>query len=316
MHKVIFDTDPGVDDALALYYLHRHPQVDLLAITTVFGNAPVETTTRNALFLKDSWSIAAPVAMGAAHPLSGPDEAHWPTHIHGRDGLGNIDAPEPAAQPDPRPAHQVIVDTIRAHPGEVTLVAVGRMTNLAQALRTAPDIAAQVKQVVVMGGAFAVPGNVTPAAEANLHGDALAADEVFAASWPVVAVGLDVTRQVEMTRAELADLARQGGPEVALLRDLSQDYIAFYEALNHRGMVVHDCCACVLVTDPDLFTRRTARIRVLTEGIGRGATVAAPLDMRFPPGNWDSAPAQDYCTAIRAEAVHERITRLLSARES
>ncbi|HEY0276323.1 MAG TPA: nucleoside hydrolase, partial [Paenirhodobacter sp.] len=259
MHKVIFDTDPGVDDALALYYLHRHPAVDLLAITTVFGNAPVALTTRNALFLKEAWGIGAPVAMGAAGPMAGAP-GDWPTWIHGVDGLGNIDAPAPVTAPDPRPADQLIIDLVRAHPGAVTIVAVGRMTNLAQALRRAPDIAPLVKQVVIMGGAFGVPGNITPAAEANLHGDALAADLVFGAAWPVVAVGLDVTRQVEMSRADLAALAEAGGSGVALLRDLSQDYISFYEGLNHRGMVVHDCCACVLLTDPDLFGTRAARI--------------------------------------------------------
>ena len=133
MHKVIFDTDPGVDDAMALLFLHRHPEIDLIGITTVFGNASVETTTRNALFLKREWGIAAPVAKGEGKtwdPMRNPVD--WPVLIHGHDGLGNIDVPETIDLPiDGRPAHRFIIDTVRANPGEVTLIAVGRMSNLA-----------------------------------------------------------------------------------------------------------------------------------------------------------------------------------------
>ncbi|MFT3689581.1 nucleoside hydrolase [Paenirhodobacter sp.] len=312
MHKVIFDTDPGVDDALALYYLHRHPEVDLLAITTVFGNAPVSLTTRNALFLKQEWHIPAPVAKGAAGPLGRGGTEHWPVHIHGHDGLGNIGVPEAVGAPDPRPAHRLIIDLVRAHPGEVTLVAVARMTNLALALREAPEIAGLVKQVILMGGAFAVPGNVTPAAEANIFGDAQAADEVFGAPWPVLAIGLDVTRRVEMTRAEIEALGAES-PDLALLRDLSLDYVGFYETLGHRGMVVHDCCACVALTDPGLFATRAARVRVLSGGIGTGMTVAAPQDMTFPPSDWDNAALQSYAEGIDPEAVLDRIRRVITA---
>lgn len=306
MHKVIFDTDPGVDDALALYYLHRHPEVDLLAITTVFGNAPVSLTTRNALFLKQSWGISAPVAQGAAGPIGPGGTEHWPVHIHGHDGLGNIGVPEPSGAPDPRPAHRIIIDLVRAHPGEVTIVAVARMTNLAQALREAPEIAGLVKQVILMGGAFAVPGNVTPAAEANIFGDAQAADEVFGAPWPLLAIGLDVTRQVEMTRTEIETLGEES-PDLALLRDLSLDYVAFYEGLGHRGMVVHDCCACVALTDPGLFSSRTARVRVLSAGIGVGMTIPAPENMTFPPSDWDDVALQSYANGVDPEAVLARI---------
>ncbi len=312
MQKVIFDTDPGVDDALALYYLHRHPDVELIGITTVFGNAPVALTTRNALFLKEAWGIDAPVAAGAAGPVGAGGTEHWPVHIHGHDGLGNIGVPEPAGAPDPRPAHQLIIDLVRAHPGEVSLVAVARMTNLACALYEAPEIGGMVRQVILMGGAFAVPGNITPAAEANIFGDATAADAVFAAPWPVLAVGLDVTRQVEMTRAEIDELGAIG-PDLALLRDLSLDYVGFYEALRHRGMVVHDCCACVALTDPALFRTRPARVRVLTEGLGIGMTVPAPEEMVFPPTDWDEVPVQAYAEGIDAGAVLQTIRRVITA---
>jgi inosine-uridine nucleoside N-ribohydrolase len=169
MHKVIYDTDPGVDDAMALLFLHRHPEIDLIGITTVFGNASIETTTRNALFLKREWAIPAPVAKGASVTIDpSRKEGAWPTFVHGDDGLGNINVPEVVDVPlDPRPAYQFIIDTVRANPGEVTLVAVGRMTNLALALKADPEIAGLVKQVVIMGGNFYVPGNVTPVATSS-----------------------------------------------------------------------------------------------------------------------------------------------------
>jgi len=246
MLKVIFDTDPGVDDALALLYLHKHAQIDLIGVTTTFGNASVESTTHNALYLKQAWGFAAPVARGAGGPLQpeATPEA-WPVHIHGQNGLGNH--PVPASldvAADARPAHQLIIDLVRAHPGEVTLVAVGRMTNLALALQQAPDIAGLVRGVVIMGGAFHVNGNITPAAEANIWGDAEAADVVFTASWPVTAIGLDVTTRVEMDRDGLDTLAAIGGADAELVRALSQDYVDFYLQAGHKGMVVHDCCAC------------------------------------------------------------------------
>ena len=132
-NTVIYDTDPGVDDAMALLFLHFSPQVELAGITTVMGNAAIEITTRNALYLKQRFGIGAPVARGAGKPLSGI-MPKAPAHIHGHNGLGDVAIPETiAAQPDPRPAHQFIIDSVRARPHEISIVAVGRMTNLALA---------------------------------------------------------------------------------------------------------------------------------------------------------------------------------------
>ncbi|MGN6651842.1 nucleoside hydrolase, partial [Trinickia sp.] len=134
MHKVIYDTDPGVDDAMALVFQALHPDIELLGVTSVFGNSTIETTTRNARYLVERFAPGVPVAHGAAAPLrrSAPAPIDW---IHGRDGLGNTGL-RPTAQSglDTRPAHRFIVDTVRAHPGEVTLLAVGPLTNLALAL--------------------------------------------------------------------------------------------------------------------------------------------------------------------------------------
>ncbi|ATN34537.1 nucleoside hydrolase [Rhizobium sp. ACO-34A] len=306
MHKVIFDTDPGVDDAMALLFLHHHQEIDLLGVTTVFGNATIETTTRNALFLKREWKIDAPVARGAGETFIPHRVSHEPpTLIHGDDGLGNIGVPEVIDLPlDPRPAHRFIVDTVRANPGEVTLVAVGRMTNLANALKEDPEIVSLVRQVVIMGGAFDINGNVTPAAEANIHGDPEAADIVFTASWPVVIVGLDVTTMTVMTRQQLADIRDAAGSSRArLLFDLSQFYIKFYESRVPDGMVVHDSCACVYVVAPELFTTRSGAVRVVCGGIADGATIQKPDTRGFGPSDWDNLPSQKVCVDIDPDAV-------------
>ncbi|MCJ7993016.1 nucleoside hydrolase [Rhizobium cremeum] len=306
MHKVIFDTDPGVDDAMALLFLHHHPEIDLLGVTTVFGNATIETTTRNALFLKREWKIDAPVARGAGETFIPHRVSHEPPKlIHGDDGLGNIGVPDVIDLPlDPRPAHRFIVETVRANPGEVTLVAVGRMTNLANALKEDPEIVSLVKEVVVMGGAFDINGNVTPAAEANIHGDPEAADMVFTASWPVVIVGLDVTTKTVMTRRQLADIRDAAGSSRArLLFDLSQFYIKFYESRVPDGMVVHDSCACVYVVAPELFTTRSGSVRVVCGGIADGATIQKPDTRGFGPSDWDHLPSQKVCVDIDSGAV-------------
>lgn len=306
MHKVIFDTDPGVDDAMALLFLHNHPEIDLIGITTVFGNASIETTTRNALFLKREWGIAAPVAKGDGktyNPMRNPID--WPVMIHGHDGLGNIDVPEKIDLPlDPRSASRFIIETVRANPGEVTLIAVGRMSNLAYALREDPEIAGLVKEVIIMGGAFDVPGNITPAAEANIHGDPEAADAVMTAPWKVVVVGLDVTMKTVMTRKRLAELVAQNGKHLKLLSDISQFYIDFYgKHVQGEGMVVHDSCACVYLVAPELFTTRSGAIRVVAGGIADGQTIQKPDARSFPPGNWDDLPSQHACIDIDAEKV-------------
>ena len=313
MHKVIFDTDPGVDDAMALLFLHNHPDIDLIGITSVFGNASIETTTRNALYLKQQWDIAAPVAKGLGETLD-PSRAHvsWPTFIHGDDGLGNIGVPETVDLAcDPRPAHRFIIDTVRANPGEVTLVAVGRMTNLALALRDDPDIAVLVKDVVIMGGAFDMRGNITPAAEANIHGDPEAADAVMTAPWPVVVVGLDVTEKTVMTRGRLEAIVAAGGKRAKLLSDISQFYIDFYEQHVDDGMVVHDSCACVYVVAPELFTLRSGAIRVVCGGIADGQTIQKADDHIFPPSDWDNLPSQNICIDVDAEGVLDLISKTL-----
>ena len=307
--KVIFDTDPGVDDALALLYLHRHLQIELVGITTVFGNASVEGTTRNARFLAREWRISAPVHTGAAGPLDPKfGKTSFPAHIHGQNGLGDYPVPDQAAAVS-ESAVDFLIDTSRAHPGEVRLLAVGPLSNLALALRQAPNIAGLFRDVVIMGGAFHAPGNITPAVEANIFADPLAADMVFGADWAVTAVPLNLMRQTVMMRETLARLAATGGPSVQMTADLSQGYIDFCRTRGAEGMLVHDCCAAVYTTDPDLFAKRTGSVRVVVGGIASGQTIQRPDDMGFPPSGWDGRRSQVACHDGDAGEILGRIGR-------
>src|ERR1700744_4950238 len=299
LHKVIYDTDPGVDDAMALVFQALHPDIELLGITSVFGNATIDTTTHNALYLRSRFAPGVPVARGAAAPLSrqGPAPLGW---IHGDNGLGNIDLGKTNDTAlDPRPAHRFIIDTVRAHPGEVTLIAVGPLTNLALALADDPRIATLAKQVCIMGGAFGthgVLGNVTPAAEANILGDPDAADIVLGAAWPVAIVGLDVTQPHIMSHEYLASLRERGGAAGQFVWEVSRHYEAFHEqSAQLEGIYVHDSSAVAYVLAPQLYTTRSGPVRVLTDGIAGGQTIQKPSTMPVPAPAWDSRPGCKVC---------------------
>lgn len=315
---VIFDTDPGIDDAMALYLLARHPSIALRAITTVFGNASVATTTRNAQLLCGLYGLQLPVAAGASKPLQASVDADFPAHVHGDDGLGGMagqiaqSAPaESSVAVDPRPAHELICALVNAEPGAITLIAVGPLTNLALALRHDPGIVNKVRQVIVMGGAFGTNahcGNVTPVAEANIINDPEAADLVFTANWPVVIVGLDVTQEVVMGEAYLAGLQGRGGEGGRVgdfLWQATRHYQDFYDGRDGiKGIYSHDASAIAYAIEPAAFGLRAGPVRVVTEGIARGQTIQDFQNL----GNgaqtpWSGCPVQNACVSVKAERV-------------
>lgn len=298
--KILFDTDPGIDDAMALLMLARDPRAELVGVTAVFGNAPVDITTRNALALCERFGLDVPVARGAACAMVQRPQ-HFAPHVHGDDGLGNIGTQVPQRlQPHGMPAHQLISEMSRRHAGELTLVAVGPLTNLALALQHDPQIVERVRQVVVMGGAFGTlghSGNVSPVAEANVANDPHAAEQVFAARWPVAIVGLDVTHQVLMSTAYLDALGEQGGEDGRFVRDITRHYEAFYNLRTGGGIYSHDASAVAYALDPSAFRVRHGEVHVATEGVARGQTI------QWPDRSSDDRRPQAVCVGVDARRL-------------
>lgn len=304
--KIILDTDPGIDDAMAILFAEAHPAIELVGITTVFGNATIADGTRNALWLKETFAMQADVAKGAAAPLVRPPVGPT-TVVHGAHGFGDVEAGEPSLSADPRPAWQYIVEQLKAAPGEITLVTIGPLTNLALALEKAPEIVSLVKQVVVMGGAFGVNGhrgNVTPYAEANIHDDPEAADRVFTADWPLVIIGLDVTQQSMFSGAYLDALRDEAGVPGRFIWDVSRFYLRFYsDRIGMDGCHVHDPSAIAYVINPALFTLRRGPVRVITSGPAIGHTLQKFDERRHPHDDWARFRAQDVGVAVDANAL-------------
>jgi inosine-uridine nucleoside N-ribohydrolase len=266
----LIDTDPGIDDALALLLAWGSPELEVEAITTVAGNVPLATATRN---LDRLLALRRPprrprIGVGADRPLARP--LVTAEHYHGADGLGNL-ADWPAALDDPalrdvgRPrAADLIVETARHRRAALTLVALGPLTNVALALEADAASLAAIGRVVVMGGAVDVPGNVTPTAEFNMHVDPDAADRVIGAGLPLDLVPLDATRQARLTRSELeAALRRTPGP----LADRIAAFTAHaFDTDETRGIALHDPLAVGVAIDPGLVEWEPVRIAIGPDG--------------------------------------------------
>lgn len=301
--KIIIDTDPGIDDAMAILFALASPELDVVGLTTIFGNVHTEQATQNALrLLEFAGRGDIPVAHGAEVPLCG-DLDGVADYVHGANGLGDVPHNDPQGQRHERYAAQFLVDTIMAHPGEVTLVPIGPLTNIALALAIEPAIVRNVAGVVIMGGAATVSGNVNPAAEANIYSDPYAADRVLTAAWPLLTmVGLDVTEQVIMDEAYFRDLraSRTG----AYIEEISRFYLDFYERANGVRMChTHDPSAIAWLIDPTIFRARVGPMRVITEGLGRGMTIWDRRQQWFGPHAWTDRPPVNVCLEVDGERL-------------
>lgn len=290
MHNIILDTDPGIDDAMAIAYAIAHPDINLLGLTTVFGNVSVDEAAENALRLLNEFNFDCPVTRGQEKPLE--IEPNTPSyHVHGDNGLGNIDLKKSNKKLDPRSATQFMIDLTKKMPGEISICAVGPLTNLAHVLKTDPDITKRVKQVVIMGGALQKRGNVTPVAEANIWNDPHAAEAVFAADWPVVIAPLDVTQKVICTPSYLASLERQSPKMGGLIANLARYYMQFYQnATGINGCIPHDVMALAYLTIPGIYMQKSVSIAVSTEGPSIGQTVFQPTGISCAEPMWDTRP--------------------------
>lgn len=266
---VMLDVDTGVDDAAALA-LALGMEADLVAVSTVAGNVPIDFSTDNTLrVLSLLGAEDVPVFRGASRPLvAGYKDA---AHVHGSNGLGGADLPEPLAEEQELTAPEAIVAMAEEFDGELIFVSVGPMTNLAMALSLRPRIVEQIARVVIMGGSYFNPGNITPYAEFNAYVDPDALDQVFAASWnEIYAIGLDVTHQTALTDAMWADIPAKADGAAGLIRAISER--TFREKLR-SGFFLHDPLAMAVALDPTLVGVREMAVSVITQGDQRGRTV-------------------------------------------
>ncbi len=313
MKRIIIDTDPGIDDAAAILMALGSPELEVLALTTTFGNASVETCTNNARrVLAAAGRSDIPVYMGAGKPLLRPANAGWASHIHGGDGLGGVvgdsgstgspptDVLEPPVA-DPRGKHAAvaIAEAVTGSPGEVTVLALGRMTNMALALSLEPRMARSVREVVVMGGAVTVPGNVSRVATANIHEDPEAASILYRSGAAIVQVGLDVCNHATVSPAQLEVIAALDSPGARLLSEataqLREAYIRMGRIGPEEGVRYNDMPAAGYAIDPGLFKSRAAHVEIETHSeLTRGQTVA----------DWNAAePNTRVCLEVDAEAL-------------
>jgi purine nucleosidase len=310
LKRVVFDTDIGIDDAMALLFLHYAPGVRLEAITTVSGNASIGDTTRNALYVKERFAIDAPVFRGASGPVGPALGSGYPDFIHGSNGLGNIPLPEPGIGAELTPAPEAIVELAERYPGELSLVAVGRLTNLSKALDLSPRLPTLLKEIVIMGGVFGYRGNrgnVSPVAEANIAGDALAADRVLGTGIPITLVGLDVTHETTMDEAYIEALVACAGDAGAFIRDITRFYFDFYESIDgERRCPIHDSSAVACLLYPELYRRVSGPVRVVTTGIATGQSILGEQPDSYAIDAWKDRPSCQVCSDVDAEEVRQR----------
>jgi inosine-uridine nucleoside N-ribohydrolase len=271
--KIIFDTDPGTDDALALMLALNSPELDVRAITVVPGNVTAEMGLDNALRMVSLANRCdIPVAAGAQHPLF--QKLITAEFWHGRNGLANIELPPSKCKVDGRYGPDLIIELIHAAPHEITLVPVGPLTNIALAVEKDPAIVPLVKEVILMGGSI-TGGNVNAAAEANIYNDPEAAQIVFQAGWPVTMVGLEVGNKALFTRKYLEVLGRTHGPVNDFIYGVNKFLLGLSEQFGGMGSPMYDPSAIAVAVDSTLVKVQEMHVDVETRGeFTRGETVA------------------------------------------
>jgi len=283
--RIIIDTDPGVDDALAFLLALASPEIQLEALTTTQGNVTLEKATRNALsVLELTRASHIPVASGSVVPLVQPLRAS--AHVHGESGLGNSRLPDPQAKPVPQHAVDYLIERVLAEPGEISIFPIGPLTNIAMAIRKEPQFAKAVKELVIMGGAILEPGNITPLAEFNIYVDPHAAHIVFHSGIPITLIPLDVTHKCMLLQEHVDRLMRIPSPVSRFIRDVIEVYIKFSADIGHAGCALHDPLTLATVIAPDLLTLKEYFVDVdICGGVSMGKTFADILNVMKKPAN-------------------------------
>ncbi|XP_068660311.1 probable uridine nucleosidase 1 [Aristolochia californica] len=320
--KVIIDTDPGIDDSMAILMAFQTPELEILGLTTIYFNISTGDATRNALLLCEIAGCPdVPVAEGSPGPLKGgiPRVADF---VHGSDGLGNIFLPPPNGKKISKAASDFMVDMVSEYPGEVSILALGPLTNLSLALTKDSSFASKVKKIIIVSGAFFSSGNVNPAAEANVNslslslshvyhqvmalvliymkfhlilqifGDPEAADMVITCGAHVIIVGINITTQVKMTDEDLFDLRNSKGRHAKFICEMCQFYRDWHlKSDGLHGIFLHDPVSLVALVQPEFFTFKQGAVRVETQGICVGHTLMDQQLKKWQSSNpWTNYP--------------------------
>jgi inosine-uridine nucleoside N-ribohydrolase len=321
-HRIILDTDPGVDDAIAIFLALRSPEFHVEALTPVCGNVPLSLTLPNALRLVEiAGRTDIPVAAGAATPLV--RRLVTAKYAHGNNGLGGVDFPEPKLKPVSETATELIRRIVRANPGEISIVAIGPLTNVATVLKSDPTIAPLIKSIVIMGGSLS-GGNITPAAEFNFYVDPEAARIVFDSGIPLTMVGLDVTRKVIIREEQVRALeAAQNPVSQAAGKILRANLDRLSKAGTANGFAMHDPLTVAQLIDPSVVTLKDFFVEIETTGeltAGQSLGYSHGPVRRSPPLE-TGQPAADYAepeykpnAKVAVEVDPDKFFRLLLAR--
>lgn len=303
--KVIIDCDPGIDDAVALCLALFDSRLDVLAITACGGNVSPAQASRNAQVVLEQLDPPRYPRLGAANEQSFP--AADARHIHGDDGLGNTGF-EVSQLHHPHPSDKLICDTIHAAPDEVTIIALGPLTNIASAFGRDPELPTLVDRIVILGGTLTGPGNITPAAEFNIYSDPMAARTVFRSRTTKTLIPLDVSRQIILTFDLLDQLPEESTKAGAFLRRIIPPVFRAYRQLGQERVNLHDVVAILATLYPDLF--ETVEMAGDVEVSGELTTGATIFDRR-PSPSW--RPNMEVAIGVDAPAVTERLLHGLKA---
>ena len=272
MRRVILDVDTGHDDAMAILFAAAHPSISLEAITVVAGNQVLGKTLMNTVKVCSLAGIDVPIYAGMPRPLV--REQVISPDIHGDSGLGNADFPPPLREPENEHAVDFLIRTCLQAPGEITLIPVGPLTNLAMAFLREPRLRESIKEIILMGGAYGL-GNYTPAAEFNIFADPEAAQIVFESGVPLTMIGLDLTHQAKVPPEVMEEIRTIESPVAQLVVDLLEDYgEAYRQIMQFSAPPIHDVCAVAYAIDPALIETKPMHVAVETaRGLCYGRTV-------------------------------------------
>lgn len=314
MNRIVIDSDPGIDDAMAIMLALSSPGIQVDAITTVFGNVELDLCTKNALrILEVADRTEIPVAPGAAKPLV-KEDVRDARFVHGDNGLGDVELPEPQTRPIDMHAVDFIIDRIMSNPGEISIVALGPLTNVALAICREPRIVKNAKELVFMGGVFLGPGNASPVASANVLSDPEALKVVLDSGVCPTLVGLDVTTRVTFTEGHMRALRARNPRVGAFIADVCEFRVKLARKRlidgNEAGFISSDAVTMTYVVQPSFFRAQMLPVDVETKGrLTYGETVA---DFS---GHWGKGPNAKVCLEIDAQAVAEFYVQQLTQGE-